>query len=80
MNDDVETVTKAAFKARALEICRRIEATGAPVIITDRGRPVLRLAPFFGGEDTALETLRGSVVEFRDPTEPVDAEAWEADA
>ncbi len=80
MSEVTETVTKAAFKARALEICRRVEATGASVIITDRGRPVLRLAPFFGGEDIALETLRGSVVEYRDPTEPVDADVWEAQA
>jgi prevent-host-death family protein len=72
------TVSKAAFKARALEILRRVQATGEPVIITDRGRPVLRLEPYFGDDDAVLASLRGSVLAYVDPTEPVEAAAWEA--
>jgi prevent-host-death family protein len=72
------TVSKAVFKARALEILRRVQATGEPVIITDRGRPVLRLEPYFGEDDAVLASLRGSVLAYRDPTEPVEAAAWEA--
>jgi len=72
------TVSKAAFKARALEILRRVQATGEPVIITDRGRPVLRLEPYFGDEDAVLASLRGSVLAYVDPTEPVEPASWEA--
>jgi prevent-host-death family protein len=72
------TVSKAAFKARALEILRRVQATGEPVIITDRGRPVLRLEPYFGDDEAVLASLRGSVVAYVDPTEPVEPAAWEA--
>ena len=72
------TVSKAAFKARALEILRRVQATGEPVIITDRGRPVLRLEPYFGDEDAVLASLRGSVLAYVDPTEPAEPAAWEA--
>ena len=72
------TVSKAAFKARALEILRRVQATGEAVIITDRGRPVLRLEPYFGEDDAVLASLRGSVLGFLDPTEPVEPAAWEA--
>lgn len=72
------TVSKAAFKARALEILRRVEATGEPVIITDRGRPVLRIEPYFGEDDAVLASLRGSVIAFHDPTEPVEPSEWEA--
>jgi prevent-host-death family protein len=71
-------VSKAVFKARALEILRRVEATGEPVIITDRGRPVLRLAPYFGDDDAVLASLRGTVVAYHDPTEPVEETSWEA--
>jgi prevent-host-death family protein len=71
-------VSKATFKARALEILRRVQATGEPVIITDRGRPVLRLEPYFGEDDAVLASLRGSVLAYHDPTEPVEAAAWEA--
>jgi prevent-host-death family protein len=72
------TVSKAAFKARALEILRRVQATGEPVIITDRGRPVLRLEPYFGDDDAVLASLRGSVLAYVDPTEPAEPAAWEA--
>ena len=74
-------VSKAAFKAQVLEILRRVETTGEAVIVTDRGRPVIRVEPYFGGDDTALAALRGSVLEYRDPLEPVDLpdeQAWEA--
>ncbi len=72
------TVSKSAFKARALEILRRVQATGEAVIITDRGRPVLRLEPYFGEDDAVLASLRGSVLAYLDPTEPVEPAAWEA--
>jgi prevent-host-death family protein len=72
------TVTKADFKARALEIFRRVQTTGEPVIITDRGRPVLRLEPYYGDDDASLAALRGSVVAYERPTEPLEPEAWEA--
>ena len=71
-------VSKAAFKARTLEILRRVQATGESVIITDRGRPVLRLEPYFGDDDVVLASLRGSVLAYHDPTEPVGPDAWEA--
>ena len=72
------TISKAAFKARALEILRRVQATGEPVVITDRGRPVLRLEPYFGEDDAVLASLRGSVLAYHDPTEPAAVAAWEA--
>lgn len=71
-------VSEAAFKAHALEILRRVQATGVPVIITDRGRPVLRLEPYFGDDDAVFALLRGSVLAYHDPTEPVGVSDWEA--
>jgi prevent-host-death family protein len=70
-------VSKASFKARALEIFRRVQETGEPVLITDRGRPVLRLEPYYGEDDAVLASLRGSVIQYRNPTEPVGDDAWE---
>lgn len=72
------TVSKATFKARALEIFRRVQESGEAVIITDRGQPVLRLEPYYGEDDTVLESLRGSVLEYQRPTDPVDEGEWEA--
>ena len=71
-------MSKAAFKARVLEILRQVEASGEAVIVTDRGRPVVRVEPYYGGEDALISSPRGSVIEYRDPLAPVDQEAWEA--
>ena len=71
-------VSKAHFKTHALEIFRRVQETGEPVLITDRGRPVLRLEPYFGEDDAVLASLRGSALSYEKPTEPVDEDAWEA--
>ena len=71
-------VSKAEFKSRALEICRHVQASGEPILITDRGRPVLKLAPYFGDDDSVLASLRGSVVVYHDPVGPVGEESWEA--
>lgn len=71
-------ISKANFKARALEIFRRVQETGEPVLITDRGRPVLRLEPYFGEDDAVLASLRGSVTRYDEPTEPVGENDWEA--
>jgi prevent-host-death family protein len=71
-------VSKSRFKAQALEFFRKVEQSGQPLIITDRGEPVLKLMPFAGDLQATLEDLRGSVVEFADPMEPVGLEDWES--
>ena len=76
------TVSKTCFKARAFEYFRRVEKTGEPVIVTDRGRPVVEIRRHSGarkgGEDPLAE-LRGSVLRFDDPMLPVvDESEWEA--
>ena len=72
------SVSKARFKPRALAYFRQVEKTRRPLIITDRGQPVLRIVPYADDPDTALKELRGSVLKYDDPTEPVGVEEWEA--
>lgn len=72
-----ETVSKSQFKPHALEYFRQVEKTRAPLIITDRGRPVLKLVPYTEDPAEALKELRGSVLKYQDPTEPVGLEDWE---
>lgn len=71
-------VSKAECKAHVLEILRRVQTTGEAAIITDRGRPVLRVVPYYGEDEAVLAELRGSVLAYEGPTEPVGAETWEA--
>jgi prevent-host-death family protein len=68
----IDQVSKSRFKARALELFRQVEQSGQPLIITDRGVPVLKLIPFEEDLNATLAALRGTVLEYTDPTEPVD--------
>lgn len=73
-----QTVSKAKFKAQALAYFRQVEKTKKPLIITDRGRPVLRLIPYLADPEAGLKELRGTLIQYDDPTEPVGVEDWEA--
>lgn len=72
-----QRVSKSRFKARALEYLRSVQETGRPVVILDRGRPVLEVVPYRGEVEKILRVLRGSVRRYKEPTKPVAAEDWE---
>jgi prevent-host-death family protein len=72
------TVSKSRFKAQALELFRQVERTGQPIIITDRGTPVLKLSPYRADPEAALRVLRESVVKYDAPTKPVGDDDWES--
>lgn len=40
-----KTISKSKLKTKMLEIFRKIEADGEELIVTDHGRPVLRIMP-----------------------------------
>jgi prevent-host-death family protein len=72
------TVSKSRFKAHALELFREVERTGKPIIITDRGTPVLKLSPYADDPRESLKALRETVVKYTDPTRPVGVDDWES--
>ncbi|VAW77389.1 hypothetical protein MNBD_GAMMA13-494 [hydrothermal vent metagenome] len=74
----MQQISKSQFKPKALEVMRKIEQTGEPVIITDHGRPTLELKVYTPTESDPLEQLKGSVVEYKNPTQPVVEDDWEA--
>ncbi|MDL4860721.1 type II toxin-antitoxin system Phd/YefM family antitoxin [Halomonas elongata] len=74
---DIEGISKTQFKARALEIFREVEASGEPVVVTDKGRPAIEVRRYRCDERSPLERLKGSVIELTDPFEPVGEDDWE---
>jgi antitoxin (DNA-binding transcriptional repressor) of toxin-antitoxin stability system len=72
-----ESVTKSQFKAKALEYMRQVETSGESVVVTDRGLPTIEIRRYRADQRTPLQKLRGSVVEFKAPTEPVAEDDWE---
>lgn len=71
-------ISKSTFKAKALEYFREVESTGKALIITDHGKPVLKLVPYAHDPAEALRSLRGTVLRYDDPLEPVGLDDWEA--
>ena len=48
-----------------------------PLVITDRGKLVLKVIPYSDDPDDLLKELRNSVVKYKDPTKPVGEADWE---
>ncbi len=71
-------VSKSRFKPKALEYFRQVEQTGRALIITDQGKPVLKIIPFTERPDEILKQLRGTVKKYDSPFQPVGTEDWNA--
>jgi len=74
----MHTVSKSRLKARALAYFRQVERTGRELVVTDRGRPVLKIVPYRVESREARRALKGSVRRYDQPTEPVGVEDWES--
>jgi prevent-host-death family protein len=70
-------VSKSRFKPRALSFFREVEQTGKEIIITDRGKPVLKVVPYTEKPEIWLKSLRGTVKRYKKPTDSLH-EDWEA--
>jgi prevent-host-death family protein len=70
-------VSKSNFKAHALKIMRDVEETGDQIIITDHGKPSLVVKKYNASTKSPAELLRGSVIDYVDPTSPVAEDDWE---
>ncbi len=70
-------ISKSDFKARALEYFRQVESSGQSVIVTDHGKPALEVRPYRGIDRNPLDILRGSVVRYDNPTDPIAETDWE---
>lgn len=75
-------ISKSQFKPKALEYMRAVERTGEPLIITDHGKPTLELRPYRADStrEDPRSYLKGVVLDYVDPNEPVGEADWEADA
>ncbi len=71
-------VSKSEFKSRALELMREVEESGSSLIVTDRGQPVVEVRKITKAKNDPLEELRGSVLFYERPFDPVGEEDWEA--
>jgi prevent-host-death family protein len=72
------TVSKSQFKPHSLEYFRRIEQTGEELVITDHGRPVLKVVPYCDDPEACFKGMRNTVLRYDDPIGPVGQDEWDA--
>jgi hypothetical protein len=70
-------VSKSQFKAKALEYFRQVEKTGDSIIVTDHGEPTLEIRRYRAAKRNPLELLRGTVLRYDRPTDPVGEDDWD---
>jgi prevent-host-death family protein len=58
MSEGEPSIAAGEFKARCLALLDRVAATGEPLVVTKRGRPVARVVP---ARAPGQASLRGSV-------------------
>ena len=71
-------VSKSQFKAKALEYFRQVEADGASIVVTDHGEATIEVRRYRAPKRDPLALLCGTARTYTQPTEPVDADAWDA--
>lgn len=71
-------ISKSQFKPRSLEFFRKVEQTGEELVITDHGRPVLKVVPYVSDSEICFRGLRGTVLKYEEPLAPVGVDDWEA--
>jgi prevent-host-death family protein len=79
MAPKMKLVSKSQFKPKALQYMRDVERTGESIVITDHGKPTLELRPLpsFGVQEDPMTYLKGVVLDYVDPTEPVGEDDWD---
>jgi prevent-host-death family protein len=65
------------FKAKCLEAMDRVAATGEPIIVTKRGKPVVQLVPVAKKPKTLRGFLKGRVKAGSDIVSPIEV-PWNA--
>ncbi len=71
----MKSITAGKFKDRCLKIMDSVARTRTPVIVTKRGRPVVRVLPYVESEG---EDLSGSIL--KESGDPFNTgEKWNAD-
>ena len=72
------TMSAAEFKAKCLQAMEQVAATGEPIVVTKRGKPIAQLAPVSRKPKTLRGFLKGRVKTRKGIISPVKI-VWDAD-
>ena len=76
--ESMTTITKSRLKAEMLGVFRKLERNGGELIVTDRGRPVLKISPLGPERESVVDVfadVSGKAVYREDIMKPA-TEEW----
>ncbi|BAY94839.1 MULTISPECIES: type II toxin-antitoxin system Phd/YefM family antitoxin [unclassified Tolypothrix] len=73
----MKSISKSKLKAQLLEFLRLVESEGEEIVVTDRGKPVVKISkyPQTLSTEELFKEMRGKVKYFEDLTTPT-SEEW----
>ena len=71
------TVPAGVFKAKCLNLIDEVAETRKPLVITKRGKPLVRLVPEPREKQKLFGSMKGTVTILGDIISPIDVE-WDA--
>lgn len=75
----MKEIKASEFKSRCLRVMDRVQATGEPVIVTKRGKPVVKVIPAEAANDDIFGFMKGRMEIVGDIMSPVSPiEDWDA--
>lgn len=72
-----KALPRSQSKPKALEGSQQVEEAEQEAVVNHHGRPVVEILPCTADPEAKLRALRGSVLRYKHPTEPVGVEDWE---
>ena len=73
----MQSISKSKLKSRLLELLRYVESAGEELIVTDRGKPVIKISKYYNAPTTEelFGQMRGEVKYSEDLTTSI-IEEW----
>ncbi len=73
----MKEIAAGQFKNQCLALMDEVQQTGEPLVVTKRGKPVVKLVPIIRDDDNFLDSMKGRVTVTGDIINTVPLEDWE---
>lgn len=80
MAEQAPRVTAAEFKAKCLRLMDEVAQHRTPLVITKRGKPLVKLVPISDEPIDPFGCMAGTVKILGDIISPIDEDEWTGDA
>jgi prevent-host-death family protein len=73
----MKEIAAGQFKNQCLALMDEVQQTGEPLVVTKRGKPVVKLVPIIRDDDNFFDSMKGRVTITGDIIDTVPLEDWE---